>query len=110
MVGEIRDGETAGLAINASLTGHLVLSTIHANDAAGTLPRLIDLGANVQIIGPALNLIMAQRLVRTICPKCRTGFKPDAVMLKALEADGTIPMSNTVLYKGAGCADCSGTI
>jgi type IV pilus assembly protein PilB len=71
LVGEIRDKETAEIAMNASLTGHLVFSTLHTNDAVGAIPRLIDLGAKPQIIGPALNLVIAQRLVRVLCPKCK---------------------------------------
>jgi type II secretory ATPase GspE/PulE/Tfp pilus assembly ATPase PilB-like protein len=71
MVGEIRDGETAEIAIHAALTGHLVFSTLHTNSAAGVFPRLIDLGINSRIIGSALNLALAQRLVRTLCPSCR---------------------------------------
>jgi type IV pilus assembly protein PilB len=71
MVGEIRDQETAEIAINSSLTGHLVFSTLHTNNAAGTFPRLIDLGVNPKIISSALNLAMAQRLVRKLCNECR---------------------------------------
>ena len=71
MVGEIRDQETAELAINSALTGHLVFSTLHTNTAAGTFPRLIDLGVNPKIISSALNLAMAQRLVRVLCPECK---------------------------------------
>ncbi|MFA5793431.1 MAG: GspE/PulE family protein, partial [Candidatus Gracilibacteria bacterium] len=71
LVGEIRDKETAEIAMNASLTGHLVFSTLHTNDAVGAIPRLIDLGAKTQIIGPALNLVIAQRLVRVLCPECK---------------------------------------
>lgn len=71
MVGEIRDGETAEIAINSALTGHLVFSTLHTNNAAGTFPRLIDLGVNPKIISSAVNMAMAQRLVRKLCPHCR---------------------------------------
>jgi len=70
-VGEIRDKETAEIALNASLTGHLVFSTLHTNDAVGAIPRLIDLGAKPQILGPGLNLVIAQRLVRILCPQCK---------------------------------------
>src|SRR6185369_12763108 len=68
MVGEIRDGETAEIAINSALTGHLVFSTLHTNNAAGTFPRLIDLGVNPKVISSAINMAMAQRLVRRLCP------------------------------------------
>ncbi len=71
MVGEIRDNETAEIAINSALTGHLVFSTLHTNNAAGTFPRLIDLGVNPKIISSAINLAMAQRLVRKLCPNCK---------------------------------------
>lgn len=72
LVGEIRDAETADIALQAALTGHLVLSTIHTNDSAGTIPRLIDLGIKPPIIAPAINMAMAQRLVRRLCPNCKT--------------------------------------
>ena len=75
LVGEIRDAETADIALQAALTGHLVLSTIHTNDAAGTIPRLIDLGIRPQIIAPAINMAMAQRLVRKLCPECKKTVK-----------------------------------
>lgn len=71
MVGEIRDGETAKIAINAALTGHLVLSSLHTNNAAGTIPRLIDLGVNPKVLAAALNVAMAQRLVRKLCSQCK---------------------------------------
>lgn len=71
MVGEIRDSETATTAINAALTGHLVLSTLHTNNAAGSFPRLLDLGVNYKVVGSALNITIAQRLVRTLCPACK---------------------------------------
>jgi len=71
LVGEIRDAETAGIALHAALTGHLVFSTIHTNNAAGTIPRLIDLGIEPQIIAPAINMAMAQRLLRRLCPNCK---------------------------------------
>ena len=117
LVGEIRDKETAEIAMNASLTGHLVLSTIHANDAAGTLPRLIDLGANVQIIGPALNLIMAQRLVRVVCRRCKKETAlSGAVRKKINEFVAGLPgridktdLKNPRVYEAAGCKECAGT-
>src|SRR5581483_9637235 len=71
LVGEIRDLETADIALQASLTGHLVLSTLHTNDAVGAVPRLINLGAKTVTIGPALSLVIAQRLVRVLCPHCK---------------------------------------
>lgn len=76
MVGEIRDLEAAKIALNAALTGHLVFSTLHTNDAAGTIPRLIDLGANPAILAPAINVSMAQRLVRKLCKHCKQEYQP----------------------------------
>ena len=75
IVGEIRDRETAGLAINAALTGHLVLSTLHTNDSAGALPRLIDMGVESFLIASTVNVIIAQRLVRRLCPKTKISYK-----------------------------------
>ena len=72
LIGEVRDKETAEIAIQAALTGHLVFSTIHANEAAGAIPRLVDLGVKPNSIGPALNMIIAKRLVKRLCEKCKT--------------------------------------
>jgi len=77
MVGEIRDEETANVAIDAALTGHLVFSTLHTNSAAGAIPRLIDLGVNPKVIGSALNIALAQRLVRKLCPFCKEAYQPE---------------------------------
>jgi len=82
LVGEIRDNETAETAINAALTGHLVFSTLHTNDAAGAIPRLVDMKVNPTLIPPALNLVIAQRLVRRVCPKCSQEIKPDKETLE----------------------------
>lgn len=87
LVGEIRDLETAETAMHASLTGHLVFSTLHTNDAAGTIPRLIDLGVKPNIIAPAINIAMAQRLLRKLCPKCRKETKPGAAERKKLAGE-----------------------
>ena len=90
MVGEIRDLETAKIAINAALTGHLVLSTLHTNNAAGTIPRLIDLGINPNTIAPALNASLAQRLIRKLCNFCKIKTLPTeeekSLILKIIEA------------------------
>lgn len=85
LVGEIRDAETADIALQAALTGHLVLSTIHTNDAAGTIPRLIDLGIRSQTIAPAINMTMAQRLVRKLCPSCKKTKKIEESELKKVK-------------------------
>jgi len=114
MVGEIRDLEAAGIALNAALTGHLVLSTLHTNDAAGTIPRLIDLGANTAIIGPAINVAMAQRLVRILCD-CKKEAKPSKEefetlknVLNSLPDDIEKPdIKNIKTYVANGCEKCS---
>ena len=85
LVGEIRDTETADIALQAAITGHLVLSTIHTNDAAGTIPRLIDLGIRPQVIAPAINMAMAQRLVRKLCSNCKKMKKIEAEDLKKVK-------------------------
>ncbi len=108
MVGEIRDRETAEIAINAALTGHLVFSTLHTNDAPGAVTRLLDLGVKPFLIAAALRAAVAQRLVRRICPHCRRAYAPAAHEWRALgltpeQADGA------QFFRGAGCAACHGT-
>ncbi|MBI1834125.1 MAG: type II/IV secretion system protein [Candidatus Andersenbacteria bacterium] len=80
LLGEMRDEETAETAVHAALTGHLVFSTLHTNNAAGAIPRLVNMGAKPYVLAPALNLIIAQRLVRKVCPKCAEEYKPDAAI------------------------------
>ncbi len=104
MVGEIRDPETAQTAIQASLTGHLVLSTLHTNDAPSAITRLADLGVEPFLIASALEGIIAQRLVRKICPNCKTAYRPTKEELSELGLEGEY-----VLYKGRGCEQCMGT-
>jgi len=101
MVGEIRDLETVEIAIQASLTGHMVFSTLHTNDAATALTRLVDMGAEPFLIASSLLGVLAQRLVRTICPSCREAFVPDAATTSELGLAG-----DQVLYRGKGCAKC----
>lgn len=115
MIGEIRDGETAEIAIQAALTGHLVISTLHTNDAAGAIPRFIALGAKPFLLAPALNVIIAQRLVRRICPECKKETKLSPDLLKRVSADlNKIPQKNNLsleklkFYKGEGCSHCQG--
>jgi len=109
LVGEIRDKETAEIAVNAALTGHLVLSTLHTNDAAGAIPRLTDLGAQPKLFADALRLVIAQRLVRRLCPKCREAHPPTAEELSKIKAISPAA-SPTQLYKaGATCDECNGT-
>jgi len=119
LVGEIRDAETAKIALQAALTGHLVLSTIHTNDAAGAIPRLTDLGANASSIAPALKMAVAQRLVRKVCEKCSTSEKPTAEELseikkglKNLPSKIKLPdLSNVKIakIKKGGCQACNFT-
>jgi general secretion pathway protein E len=106
LIGEIRDLETAEIAIQASLTGHLVFSTLHTNDAPGAIPRLQDMGAEPYLIASVLEAVLAQRLVRRICEACRTPHEPSAADVEAL---GVTPSPGIQLYRGKGCDDCRGT-
>jgi len=106
MLGEIRDPETANIAVQASLTGHLVLSTLHTNDAPSSITRLINIGVEPYLISAAVNAILAQRLVRKICPHCKEEFKPTDEMLEFLHLQG---FQSNVTYKGAGCDRCRKT-
>tara|TARA_B110000438_G_scaffold30683_2_gene30136 strand:+ start:6947 stop:8668 length:1722 start_codon:yes stop_codon:yes gene_type:complete len=107
LIGEIRDGETADIAVKFSLTGHLVFSTVHANDAPGTITRLLDIGIAPFLVGSCLNLVMAQRLVRRICKNCKEEYTstPEEMALVGLDP-GQIKGS---LYHGKGCAECRNT-
>jgi type IV pilus assembly protein PilB len=106
MVGEIRDEETARTAIQAALTGHLVLSTLHTNDACSAVTRLINMGVEPYLIGAALNMVLAQRLVRRVCPKCRQTYEPPRTLRKALERMG---YEFDTFQKGVGCRSCRNT-
>jgi len=108
MVGEIRDLETAQIAIQASLTGHLVLSTLHTNDAPGAVTRLIDMGVEPFLISSTLEAILAQRLVRTICRECRTPYDPDDDVLKSA-AIGRDQLGGRPFFYGRGCQTCNDT-
>jgi type IV pilus assembly protein PilB len=108
MVGEIRDHETAVIAVQAALTGHLLLSTLHTNDAVGAVIRLQDLGIDSFKIGGALLGSVAQRLVRSICPHCKEPYDPNPTMLKALASQRTIP-ADVAFFRGRGCKKCLGT-
>ena len=103
MVGEVRDLETAQIAIQASLTGHLVLSTLHTNDAAGAITRLIDMGVEPFLIASTLEAVLAQRLVRRICPQCRTAYTPDAAVLHNAGIGPDVTAGKSFYY-GKGCA------
>lgn len=103
LVGEIRDAETARIAVQAALTGHLVLSTLHTNDAASAITRLLDMGVDDYLIASTVNGIAAQRLVRKLCPACRV---PVALTDEVARRFGFEPVSGAVLYKPGGCAQC----
>jgi type IV pilus assembly protein PilB len=104
LVGEMRDQETAELAVRAALTGHFVLSTLHTNDAIGAIPRLVDLGLQPIMLAESVRGILAQRLVRSLCSDCAVPYTPDArLLLRANFAEGTL------FYRGAGCDRCGGS-
>lgn len=121
MVGEVRDGETAELVIHAALTGHLVLSTLHTNDAIGAIPRLIDMGVEFFLLASSLQVVAAQRLVRRICENCRAEFALtemqkksiqelfDAIQPKEITAYGLDPKQPIVFFYGKGCDKCGKT-
>ncbi|HWP61808.1 MAG TPA: GspE/PulE family protein [Candidatus Paceibacterota bacterium] len=115
MVGEIRDAEVASTAVNASLTGHLVFSTLHTNDAAGTFPRLMDMGVAPEILGAALTVAMAQRLVRKLCPNCRQpqplsaeDHKTIDPLLKSIPHADELPANRETMWIAKGCEKCGG--
>jgi len=130
MVGEIRDGETAELGVHAALTGHLVLSTLHTNSAAGAIPRILDMGVEDFLLSSTLNCVLAQRLVRKICNDCKEEYEPPeevkeditkvideisknkVLMAKDIEVAKTVKGFNSQsikIFKGKGCAKCSNT-
>ena len=108
MVGEIRDLETAQIAVQASLTGHVVLSTLHTNDAPGAVTRLIDMGLEPFLISASIEAILAQRLVRRICKSCRTAYEPDHELVELLGME-LLEIANKDFFYGKGCALCSDT-
>jgi type II secretory ATPase GspE/PulE/Tfp pilus assembly ATPase PilB-like protein len=106
LVGEMRDPETAAIATQAALTGHLVLSTLHTNDAASAIPRLMDLGVEPYLVASTLEAVLAQRLVRKICPHCRVRDRPDPQVVSLLTGG---PVGQMDLTKGDGCDQCRKT-
>ncbi len=108
LVGEIRDRETAEIAVQASLTGHLVFSTLHTNDAAGGITRLIDMGIEPFLVSSSVVALVAQRLVRTICPVCRTAYRPGDDELLEIGIPRNA-LAEGVIYKGSGCGNCVNT-
>ncbi|MBM4014577.1 MAG: type II secretion system protein GspE [Planctomycetes bacterium] len=111
MVGEVRDRDTADIAIRAALTGHLVFSTVHTNDSASTVTRLLDIGIEPYLVSSSLLLVIAQRLLRRICPRCRTAVVPDKAMEKKLKACGLVPavFPDGKVMVGTGCDFCFGS-
>ncbi len=108
MVGEIRDKETAQIAVNSALTGHLVLSTLHTNDASGAIPRLLDMGVEGYLVASTTNAIVAQRLVRRSCQNCLAPYIPSEGIMHRLTEEGH-DVSNQKFYKGKGCDRCHNT-
>lgn len=110
LVGEIRDGETASIAVNAALTGHLLFSTLHANDAVTSVPRMLEMGVEPFLLASTLEVVIAQRLVRRICPRCRYSQKvaPSDIPKLFHNAQKFIEHKSILLYKGKGCEACGG--
>jgi type IV pilus assembly protein PilB len=108
MIGEMRDLETAQIAVQSSLTGHLVLSTLHTNDSPGAVTRLVDMGVEPFLISSTLMAVLAQRLVRTICKKCRTPFEPTDSQLSLLNLSPH-DIGDKMFYYGRGCQNCNDT-
>jgi general secretion pathway protein E len=109
MVGEIRDLETAQIAVQAALTGHLVLSTLHTNEAAGAVTRLLEMGVPDYLLTSTLNGVAAQRLVRRLCPDCREAYAPDKALIRRLKMDKLLPGgAPKTLYRASGCEACGG--
>jgi len=118
LVGEIRDKETAGIAVQASLTGHLVFSTVHANEAAAGIPRLLDLGVKSISLAPALNMLIAQRLVRVLCDECKKPVEINNEMRAKIEkyvnkisdrVDKKSFLENMKIFEPTGCEKCGGS-
>ncbi len=108
MIGEMRDLETAKIAVQSALTGHLVLSTLHTNDAAGGITRLLDMGLEEYLLTSTVNGILAQRLVRKLCPACKVGAIADPEIIKNLRLHRFAPEGDIILYKPVGCSACPG--
>lgn len=106
MIGEIRDLDTSEIAMQAALTGHLVLSTLHTNDAPEAISRLVDIGVESYLISSTVMGILAQRLVRTICPDCKVPYRADPKVIKDLGEDGLKSKGSLTLYRGKGCKNC----
>ena len=108
MVGEIRDDETAEISIQAALTGHLVLTTVHTNDAAASFPRMLDMGVEPYLLASTVTGVLAQRLVRRLCRECRTAVEPDPQTVDWLQENGAV-QSGDRAFGPVGCSRCAGT-
>ena len=108
MIGEIRDTETAKIAVEAALTGHLVIATLHTNDSAGAVTRLEEMGVEPFNISASLLGVLAQRLVRRVCNECRVAYTPDPDILRRLDLDEK-QLAGANLFRGVGCDKCNGT-
>jgi general secretion pathway protein E len=109
MVGEIRDGETAEIAVQAALTGHLVLSTLHTNNAASSITRLLDMGVEDYLLTSTLNGAVGQRLVRTLCRRCREPYRALPELVDQLALHRYVDGPEVTLYRAPGCEECHGT-
>jgi type IV pilus assembly protein PilB len=109
LIGEVRDGETAAIAVEAALTGHLVLSTLHTNDAPSSINRLIDMGVEPFLVSSAIDAVLAQRLARVLCEKCKEAYTPEVVALERIGWEDGLEDGAPVLYRPVGCRTCSNT-
>ena len=109
MIGEMRDAETAQIAVHSALTGHLVLSTLHTNDAAGSIMRLLDMGVQDYLLTSAVTAVQAQRLVRTLCPACRASYTPIDEVIKRWGLQRLAGGDPVTLYRAVGCGECGDT-
>lgn len=109
MIGEMRDTETAKIAVESALTGHLVLSTLHTNDAASSITRLLDMGIEDYLLTTTINAVIAQRLVRTLCQDCREQYKPSSGLYARSKLDRFGPRHDLRLFRASGCSHCDGT-
>ena len=109
LIGEIRDLETAEIAIQSALTGHLVFSTLHTNDSASAITRLVDMGIEPFLLSSSINAILAQRLIRMICPECREQYEPEPEELLKIGAEVSSFYQGKAVFRGKGCSKCHHT-
>jgi general secretion pathway protein E len=109
MIGEMRDSETAQIAVQSALTGHLVLSTLHTNDAPGSVMRILDMGVQDYLVTSAVNAILAQRLVRTLCETCKEPYTPQIEVIERWQLDRYSQQDEVTLFRAVGCDSCGQT-